>query len=215
MRHVSLLSTLALSLCVYVACQEDLRLHAPRPEDQVATLAGEDIPIFQAVFRHLQPGTPRTAGKYLVVCDRTVRFCSTPLPFKDPFYLPDDLMKRTESKGPLMASLESELRKNFSSRNTRFASIPRFSTQLPTRLVSPDTVRKVLDDGFWPAFYHMFPDAGGFACFSLPAYTRNRGFSLVYVSMASGGLQGVEYVFWLARQNSLWTVTTEQIISLS
>lgn len=215
MRRIRLAAPIALVLTFLLACQDDLRLRGPKPEEQSTTLSPEDLPVFDAVFHHLQLEKMKNTGKYLLLFDRTVRFCSTPIPFRDSFCLPDDLMRRATSSDSIKVELESQLTHAFSSRNQRFAPIPSAPQAFPVRLVSPDQVHRILDAGFWREFYHFYPDAGGFAYFSLPSYTTEMDFCLVYLSMASGGLQGVEYLFWLTQTHHQWTVVKEQIISLS
>lgn len=187
----------------------------PQHTDRQDPLASKDAKIFATVLDYtFQTRFQKHAGSYYVVMNRTHHYCKgTNRSFACIPCFPPSLKNGLIERW--IHIIHPELEKEFHNRNENYGAIESLNVKENIKLISPEEIDTIFETGFWPEFYKHFPDSGGIAMFTLPAYTPSGSKAVVYFRYAYGGFGGEDFVLELEAKKDRWIVTTEHVIGVS
>lgn len=108
--------------------------------------------------------------------------------------------------------LDQTLTKRFKQRNKTPEMLePRFSTQIPVKLISQQELDDIFKEGAnsWRIFYERYPNSQGLMDFSRVGFNTDRTQALVYVGNLAGFLAGEGRYLFLVKENGVWTPKKE------
>lgn len=81
-------------------------------------------------------------------------------------------------------------------------------------LVSVDMIKHIFEKGVlgWEKFYRVFPDSGGYICFSEMGFNRNKDQAMLYFEMRRHGTVGQGGYLLLEKNNfGIWEIVSKEI----
>jgi hypothetical protein len=91
-------------------------------------------------------------------------------------------------------------------RNAHISVLPDFKGPYPLIFAHYNDLNRLFQHGFWQQFYKRYPHTQGLVSFSLPGYSLDRSYAIVYFEYTYAGTDGSGSLFLLRKVGHGWQV---------